>query len=83
MNLGTEPRELKAGTIIGIYQPIDEDQIEDAEVQAKSILPGACQEHVTRCPAHIRPLLEQTRQVCETADQFARLAGLLIAYQVV
>ena len=50
-------------------------------MQAKSILPGACQEHVTRCPAHVRPLLEQTRQICETADQFARLAGLLIAYQ--
>ena len=81
MNLGTEPRELKAGTIIGIYQPIEEDQVEDTDVQAKSILPGACQDHVTRCPAHVRPLLEQTRQICETDDQFARLAGLLIAYQ--
>ena len=50
-------------------------------MQAKSILPGACQDHVTRCPAHVRPLLEQTRQNCETDDQFARLAGLLIAYQ--
>ena len=49
-NLGTEPRELKAGTIIGIYQPIEEDQVEDTEVQAKSILPGACQDHVFRCP---------------------------------
>ena len=36
---------------------------------------------MTRCPAHVRPLLEQTRQICETDDQFARLAGLLIAYQ--
>ena len=81
MNLGTEPRELKAGTIIGIYQPVDEDQIEAAEVQAKSVLPGACSEHVTRCPPHVRPLLEQTRQICETDDQFAKLAGLLIAYQ--
>ena len=42
MNLGTEPRELKAGTIIGIYQPIEEDQVEAAEVQVKSILPRAC-----------------------------------------
>ena len=81
MNLGTEPRELKAGTIIGVYQPVDEDQIEAAEVQAKSVLPGACSEHVTRCPPHVRPLLEQTRQICETDDQFAKLAGLLIAYQ--
>ena len=41
MNLSTEPRELEAGTIIGIYQPIEEDQVEDTEVQAKSILPGS------------------------------------------
>ena len=53
MNLGTEPLELKAGTIIGISQPIEEDQVEDTEVQAKSILPGACQDHMTRCPAHV------------------------------
>ena len=60
---------------------MDEDQIEAAEVQAKSVLPGACSEHVTQCPPHVRPLLEQTRQICETDDQFAKLAGLLIAYQ--
>ena len=47
MNLGTEPRELKADTIIGVYQPIDEDQIEATEVQAKSVLPRACPKHVT------------------------------------
>ena len=50
MNSGTEPRELKAGTVIGIYQPIKEDQVEAAEVKAKSILPRACQDHVTKCP---------------------------------
>ena len=81
MNLSTEPRELKADTVIGIYQPIEEDQVEDTEVQAKSILPAACQEHVTRCPSHVRPLLEQTREICKTDHQFARLAGLLITYQ--
>ena len=36
---------------------------------------------MTKCPAHVRPLLEQTCQVCETDNQFARLAGLLTAYQ--
>ena len=49
MNLCTEPWELKAGTIIGVYQPIEEDKKEAAVVQAKSVLPGACQEHVARC----------------------------------
>ena len=38
-------------------------------------------QNVTRCPPHVRPLLEQTRQICETDDQFAKLPGLLIAYQ--
>ena len=64
MNLGMEPRELKAGTVIGIYQPVEEDQIETTDVRAKSVLPGACPDHVTKCPAHVRPLLEQTRQAC-------------------
>ena len=36
---------------------------------------------MTRCPAHVRHLLEQTRQICETDDQFAKLASLLIANQ--
>ena len=72
---------LAAGTIIGIYQYIEENQIEAAEVQAKSVLPGACQDYVTRCPPHVLPLLEQTRQIYKTDDQFAKLAGLLIAYQ--
>ena len=71
MNIDKELQELKAGTIIRIYQPIKEDQVEAAEVQTKSILPGACQDHVTRFPSHVHTLLEQTRQICETDDQFA------------
>ena len=81
MNQSMKPQELKAGTVIGIYQPVEEDQIEMTHVRAKSVLPGACPDHVTKCPAHARPLLEQTRQVCKTNDQFASLAGLLTAYQ--
>ena len=37
MNLGKEPRELKAGTVIRIYQPVEYDHIETADVQAKSV----------------------------------------------
>ena len=81
MILGMEPRELKAGTVIGIYQPVEKDQIKTTDVRAKSVLPGACQDHVTKCPAYVRSLLEQTRQICETDNQFVRLAGLLTAYQ--
>ena len=81
MNLGMEPHELKAGTVIGTYQPVEEDQIEASDVRAQSVLPGACPDHVTKCPPHVRPLLEQARQICKTDDQFAKLAGLLTAYQ--
>ena len=49
--LSTELRKLKAGTAIEVYQPIEEDQIKAAEVQAKSVLPGACQVQVTQCPS--------------------------------
>ena len=33
-----------------------------------------------RCSKPVFPLLEQTRQICETNKQFARIAGLLVAY---
>ena len=36
MNLSTEPRELKAGNIIGAYQLIKENQVEVPEVLVKS-----------------------------------------------
>ena len=36
MNLGREPRELKAGTVIGSYQPVKEDQMETTGVTANS-----------------------------------------------
>ena len=32
MNPGTEPQELKAGTVIGIYHPVKDDQIEKVDV---------------------------------------------------
>ena len=81
INLGMEPRELMAGTVFRIYQPVEEDQIEATDVQAKSVLPGACHDHITKCSPHVRPLLEQMRQICETDDQFSKLAGLLTTYQ--
>ena len=59
MSLGTDPRELKATTIIGVCRPIEEDRIEASEVQAMSGLSRACQEHVTRCLLYVRPLPEQ------------------------
>ena len=76
-------RELNASTVIGIYQPVEEDQIEVSNVQAESVLPEVCHDHVTKCLPHIRPLPKHMRQICKTDDQIAKLADLLIAYQVV
>ena len=42
MNLGIELRELKAATVIGIYQPVEEDLIEASDVRAKCVLPVYC-----------------------------------------
>ena len=71
MNLGMEPRELKTCTVIEIYQPVEKDQIETSDVQAKSVLLETCHDHVTKCPPYVQPLLEQARQICETDDQIS------------
>ena len=60
MNLDMKPLELKAGTVIGIYQPVEEGQIKALDVRAKSVLPGACHNHVTKCSPHVRLLLKRT-----------------------
>ena len=60
MNLGMEPRKLEARTVIGVYQPVEDDQIERADVGVKSVLPGNYQKHVARCLEHVRPLMRQT-----------------------
>ena len=36
---------------------------------------------MARCSPHVLLLLEQTRQICEANNQFAKLAGLLITDQ--
>ena len=66
--------------VISIYQPVNEDQIEEIDVRAKNALPRACPKYVARYPDHVYPLLEQARPVCKSEDQCTRLAGLLIVY---
>ena len=72
MNLGIELRELKAATVIGIYQPVEEDLIEASEMSGPSVYCQStvlhCTDHVTKCLLHVRPLLEQTRQICNTTS---------------
>ena len=79
LNLSSEPQELKSGSIIGLYQPIEDDQVEEHSVCARSVLDG---EGLTTadCPEHVLPLLNQTREICESADQYNQMARLLTAY---
>ena len=66
---------------IEVYQPVDEGQVQMANLKAMSVLPGACSEHVSQCTIQLFPLLKQARLVCEPEDLFAKLAYLLITYQ--
>ena len=80
LNLSSEPQELKSGSVIGLYQPIEEDQIEEAPIRARSILDRTSQATVADCPEHVLPLLNQTREVCDTVEQYNQMAHLLTAY---
>ena len=53
---GTDSRELEAETVIKIYQPVEDYQIR-ANIRVKSVLPGVCQENVSRHPEHVTGLL--------------------------
>ena len=68
MNLSQAPKELKAGAVIGVYQPVEADQVEVAPPQTRCIQPGrrpAGQD----CPKHVQPLLEQAARECTTEAQ--------------
>ena len=80
INLCAEPQELRMVTIIGIYQPVEEDQIREVDVRAQSVLLSAYPEHVATCPACVRFLLKQARPVCKTEEQSTKIASLLTAY---
>ena len=80
LNLTREPQQLRAGSVIGVYQPVEEDQVEGPPVQARSVLDGDRQTTTADCPAHVLSLLEQTRGVCETEAQYQQMAHLLTAY---
>ena len=80
LNLSSEPQELKSGSIIGLYQPVDDDQVEEHSVHARSVLDREGPATTADCPEHVLPLLSQTRAVCETPEQYNRMAQLLTAY---
>ena len=60
-NLSSEPQELRSGSVIGLYQPVEEEQVEEAPIQACSVLDRDNQSAATDCPEHVLPLLHQTR----------------------
>ena len=80
LNLTSEPQQLKSGMVIGVYQPVEDEQIEDPPIQARSVLDDNQLTSHPDCPEHVLPLLEQTKGVCETDEQYGRMAHLLTAY---
>ena len=80
LNLTGEPQQLKSGQIIGIYQPVEDDQVEEPPIHARSVLDNNSEPTTASCPEHVTPLLEQTRAVCQTTEQYSRMAQLLTAY---
>ena len=80
LNLTGEPQQLKSGQIIEIYQPVEDDQVEEPPIHARSVLDNNSEPTTASCPEHVTSLLEQTRAVCQTTEQYSRMAQLLTAY---
>ena len=80
LNTAKEPQELRSGTIIGLYQPVGNDQIVEEghkigccrRIQGDQVPPT--------CPEHMRDLLNQALKTCDSDHQATRVAQLLISY---
>ena len=85
MSLSAKPQERKSETVIEIYmyQSVNGDQVEDAEIRVQNVLPGACPEHEPKFPVYGHLLLGQRRPVSKTENLFTNLASLLTVYQLV
>ena len=80
INVTEEPHEVRAGTIIGLYQPVGEDQIVEQEPKI-----GCCRRFQgdkvpTTCPEHMKGLLDQALRTCQNDHQAMRTAQLLTSY---
>ena len=79
LNVTQQPQELRAGTVIGLYQPIGPDQVVESntEVQCRVMAPPTAE---TSCPEHVRALYEQGKEICANESEISRLQALLSAY---
>ena len=80
LNATKEPQELRSGMIIGLYQPVGNDQIVE---EGHKI--GCCRwfqgdQVPTTCPEHMRGLLDQALRTCDSDHQVTRVTQLLTSY---
>ena len=76
LNLVGQPLQVKAGTTVGVYTLIEEDNINEAE------LPGECPEqHEIGLPTHLTSLFARARENCHDRTQEEQLSTLLTRYQ--
>ena len=79
LNAKDEPVTLKAGTTLGLYTPVNQDQV--FQHNGESIDTPKCQTvSETSLPAHMLPLFEQACVNCKSAEEKSALAKLLAQY---
>ena len=76
LNPASQPLQMKAGTTIGVYTSIDEQDVSQAE------LPGErSTQHGAGLPPHLADLYSQAKRNCANQAQERQLSALLIQYQ--
>ena len=76
LNPAGQPLQVKAGTTLGIYTSIEEDDINEAE------LPGECPaQHEAGLPTHLTSLYTRAKENCHDFAQEEQLSTLLTEYQ--
>ena len=81
LNPTSQPLELPAGTTIGTFTSIDQQDISDNESNPE----GAARRtrETWEVPEHIEAMFEQACKGCATKEQEGQLAELLNRYQTV
>lgn len=80
LNSSSSTVELKAGTNIGLYTPVDHDQIFTDTEKDNSTEKPQIKDFSTHVPEHVIPLYEQAVKNCTSFAQEQALARLLVDY---
>ena len=81
LNPTSQPLELPAGTTIGTFTSIDQQDISDNENNSEGA--ARCTGETWEVPEHLEAMFEQACKGCTTKEQEGQLAELLNRYQTV